>query len=73
MGMPVTQPSTITRKKSMAYIVSSFAAEESASVYILNVESKKLQTVIDMSGTIVSKLMALNRSVKVVVDTAVQL
>lgn len=36
-------------------------------------ESKKLHTVINMSSTTASELMAINRSVKVAVDTAIQL
>lgn len=42
MSMPVIQPGTITRDESVADIISSIAAEESAIDHILNAESEKL-------------------------------
>lgn len=47
MGMPVIQPGTMTREESVADIIDSIAAEESAIAHILNAESEKLQAVID--------------------------
>lgn len=73
MGMPVIQPGTITREESVADIISSIAAEESAIAHILNAESEKLQAIIDMPGTTASELMAANKSVKNTVDTVIRL
>lgn len=73
MGMPVIQPGTITREESVADIISSIAAEESAIAHILNAESEKLQTIIDMSGVTAEDLLAANRSVKATVDAVIQL
>lgn len=73
MGMPVINPGTITREESVADIISSIAAEESAIAHILNAESEKLQTIINMPDATVQDLMAVNRSVKNAVDTVIQL
>lgn len=73
MGMPVIQPGTITREESVADIISSIAAEESAIAHILNAESEKLQAIINMSDASAGDLMAANRSVKNTVDTVTQL
>lgn len=73
MGMPVIQPSTITREGSVANIISSIATEESAIAHILNAESEKLQTIINMPDATAQDLMAANRSVKTSVDTVIQL
>lgn len=73
MGMPVIQPGTITREESIADIISSIVAEESAIAHILNAESEKLQTIINMADASVSDLMAANQSVKKTVDTVIQL
>lgn len=73
MGMPVIQPGTITREESVADIISSIAAQESAIAHILNAESEKLQAIINMSDATASDLMAANRSVKTAVDTVIQL
>lgn len=73
MGMPVIQPGTITREDSVADIISSVAAEESAIAHILNAESEKLQAIINMPDVTAQDLMAANRSVKNAVDTVIQL
>lgn len=73
MGMPVIKPGTITREESVADIIDSIAIQESAIAHILNGESEKLQTIINMSNASASDLMAANRSVKNAVDTVIQL
>lgn len=73
MGMPVIKPGTITREESVADIISSIAAEESAIAHILNAESEKLLAIINMADASASDLMAANRSVKLAVDTVIQL
>lgn len=73
MGMPVIRPGTITREESVADIISSIAAQESAIAHILNAESEKLQAIINMPDASASDLMAANRSVKTAVDTVIQL
>lgn len=72
MGMPIIKPSTITRKDSIGNIISSMAEEESAIAHILNAESEKLEKVINNSTSTVEDLMAINRSVKTAVNTAIQ-
>lgn len=73
MGMPVITPGTITREESVADIISSVAAQESAIAHILNAESEKLQAIINMPDTTAQDLLAANRSVKMAVDAAIQL
>lgn len=73
MGMPVIQPGTITREKSVGDLISSIAAEESAIAHILNGESEKLQAVINMPDATAADLLAANRSVKSAVDTVIRL
>lgn len=73
MGMPVIRPGTITREESVADIISSIAAEESAIAHILNAESEKLQSIINMSDTTAGDLIITNRSVKNTVDAVIQL
>lgn len=73
MGMPVIRPGTTTREESVADIIESIAAQESAIAHILNAESEKLQAIINMPGTSAQDLMAANRSVKTAVDTVIQL
>lgn len=73
MGMPVIKPGTITREESVADIISSIAAEESAIAHILNAESEKLQAIINMPDTSATDLLAANRSVKTAVDTVIQM
>lgn len=73
MGMPVITPGTITREESVADIISSIAAEESAIAHILNAESEKLQAIINKPDATASDLLAANRSVKIAVDAVIQL
>ena len=73
MGMPVIQPGTITREESVADIISSIAAEESAIAHVLIAESEKLQAIINTPEATVQDLLAANRSVKTAVDTVIQL
>lgn len=73
MGMPVIRPGTITREESVADIISSIAAEESAVAHILNAESEKLEAVINNPAATADELLATNRSVKNAVDTVIRL
>lgn len=73
MGMPVITPGTITREESVADIISSVAAEESAIAHIINAESEKLQAIINMPDITPQDLLAANRSVKNTVDTVIQM
>lgn len=73
MGMPIIKPGTITREESVADIMESIAAEESAIAHILNAESEKLQQVINNPNATVNELMAINKSVKTAVDTIIRL
>lgn len=73
MGMPVIRTGTITREESVADIISSIAAEESAIAHILNAESEKLSFVIKNPTTTSDELLATNQSVKNSVDTVIRL
>ena len=73
MGMPVITPGTTTREESVGNIIESIALEESAIAHILNAESEKLQTIINMSDVSAQQLLAANKSVKNAVDTVIQL
>ncbi|MEG1523736.1 MAG: hypothetical protein RRZ24_08910 [Clostridia bacterium] len=64
MGMPIIQPSTITRGTAIGDIIQSVAIEEAAFAHILNAESEKLMAVINNSGASAQQLLAVNASVK---------
>lgn len=64
MGMPVIKPGTITREDAVGDIIESVSMEEKALAHILNAESEKLQTIINMPETTPEQLLAINQSVK---------
>lgn len=73
MGMPVITPGTSSREEAVADIINSIAMEEKSIAHILNAESEKLQTIINMPDATVQQLMAVNQSVKNAVDTVIRL
>ncbi|MEG2311468.1 MAG: hypothetical protein RSB72_02080, partial [Bacilli bacterium] len=68
MGMPIIKPGTITRGESIGNIIESIAYEESGIAHILNAESEKLNSIINMPNINFEQLIAANKSVKNTVD-----
>lgn len=64
MGMPVITPGGTTREQAVTDIIESVALQESAFSHIINAESEKMQTIIDMEGTTTEQLLRLNSSVR---------
>ncbi|MEG0297795.1 MAG: hypothetical protein RR620_13825 [Clostridium sp.] len=73
MGMPVIQPSNLTREDSVGDIIESIAMEEKTISHILNAESEKLNKIISMPNVTPQQLIAANKSVKATVDSIIQL
>ncbi|MEG0576629.1 MAG: hypothetical protein RSA91_05775 [Bacilli bacterium] len=73
MSMPVITPGTITRGESVGDIIESIAMEESGISHILNAESEKLNSVINMPNVTPDQLIAVNNSVKSTVDNVINL
>lgn len=73
MSMPVIIPSTTTRPQAITDIIESVALEQTALSHILNAEGEKLQKVIAMTGVTQAQLLAVNCSVKSMVNTITRL
>ena len=73
MGMPVITPGDRTGEQAITYLIESIAMQERALSHILNAESEKMQTVINMEGVTAQQLLQLNRSAEQMVNTATRL
>ena len=73
MGMPVITPGDRTGEQAITDLIESIAMQERALSHILNAESEKMQTVINMEGVTAQQLLQLNRSVEQMVNTATRL
>ena len=73
MGMPVNTPGDRTGEQAITDLIESIAMQERALSHILNAESEKMQTVINMEGVTAQQLLQLNRSVERMVNTATRL
>lgn len=73
MGMPVITPGDRTGEEVITDLIESIAMQERALSHILNAESEKMQTVINMDGVTTQQLLQLNRSVEQMVNTATRL
>ena len=73
MGMPVITPGDRTGEEVITDLIESIAMQERALSHILNAESEKMQTVINMDNVTAQQLLQLNRSVEQMVNTATRL
>ena len=73
MGMPVINPSDITREEAVGNLLESIAMEESAIAHILNAESEKINKVVSNPNSTVEDLLAANKSVKRTIDAIVRM
>lgn len=69
MGMPVITPSTTTRCQAITDIIESVALEQTALSHILNAEGEKIQAVVAMKNVTTDELLAVNASVKSMVNS----
>ena len=73
MGMPVIQPGVITRDDAIGNIIESIAMQEMSLAHILNVESEKLQKIINLDGATSDQILKANKSVKETINTIIRL
>lgn len=73
MGMPVITPGDRTGEQVITDLIESIAMQERALSHILNAESEKMQTVINMEEVSAQQLLQLNRSVEHMINTATRL
>lgn len=72
MSMPVIVPSTTTRPQAITDIIESVALEQTALSHILNAEGEKIQKIVSVATT-PEELLAVNESVKAMVNTIAKL
>lgn len=68
MGMPIIQPSNISRCQSITDIIQSVALEQAALAHILNAEGEKIQKIVALSDSPQEMLMV-NKSVNDIVNS----
>ncbi|MEM1483323.1 hypothetical protein V6615_00435 [Oscillospiraceae bacterium PP1C4] len=73
MGMPVIRPSTTTRCQAITDIIESVALEQTALSHILNAEGEKIQKVVAIVSATPDQLLAVNKSVKSMVNAITRL
>lgn len=73
MGMPVITPGDRTGEQVITDLIESIAMQERALSHILNAESEKMQSVINMEEVTAQQLLQLNRSVEHMINTATRL
>lgn len=73
MGMPTINSGNGTRNQAVTDMVTTVALEQAALSHILNAEGEKIQKVVANSDTSVDDLLAVNKSVKSMVNTITRL
>ncbi len=73
MSMPVIVASSTTRCQAITDIIQSVALEQTGLSHILNAEGEKIQAVIALEGVTAAEMLAVNKSVKSMVNTISQL
>ena len=73
MSMPVIVSSETTRCQAITDIIQSVALEQTGLSHILNAEGEKIQAIIAMEGVTAQEMLAVNKSVKSMVNTISQL
>ena len=73
MSMPIITPSTTTRSQAITDIIESVALEQTGLSHILNAEGEKIQAIIALKDVSAAELLAVNKSVKSMVNTISQL
>lgn len=73
MSMPVISHSAITRSQAIADIIESVALEQTGLSHILNAEGEKIQKVISTTSVTAPQMLAINKSVRCMVNTIAKL
>ncbi len=73
MSMPIIEGSTVLRCQAVTDIIESVALEQAALSHILNAEGEKLQAVIAMQDVTKDDLLAVNKSVRSMVESITRL
>lgn len=73
MGMPTFDTDSLTLEHVMGNIIESIAMEETALSHILNAESEKIMAVIEHSDVTPEQLLAVNLSVKNIINEIIRL
>ncbi len=69
MSMPVIVPSETTRCQAITDIIESVALEQTGLSHIINAEGEKIQAVLARPDVTVEEMLAVNKSVKSMVNT----
>ena len=72
-SMPIIVPSEVTRCQSITDMIQSVALEQTALSHILNAEGEKLQAIIAAPEAINAKILAANKSVRLMVESITRL
>ncbi len=73
MSMPVITPGEGTREQAITDLIESVAMQETALSHILNAEGEKMQAIIAMENVTPEQLLALNKSVELMVSVITRL
>ena len=73
MGMPVITPGEGTREQAITDIIQSIALQETALSHILNAEGEKMQAIIAAPNVTPEQLLALNKSVEMLINSVTRL
>lgn len=73
MSMPVIVASDTTRCQAITDTIESVALEQTGLSHIINAEGEKIQAVLALPGVTVQEMLAVNKSVKSMVNTISQL
>lgn len=73
MSMPVITPGEGTREQAITDLIESVAMQETALSHILNAEGEKIQAIIAMENVTPEQLLALNKSVELMVSVITRL
>lgn len=74
MGMPIIEPSEITKCQAITDIIESVALQQAALAHILNAEGEKIQKVVAKDSTATTcEILKVNASVKSMVDSITKL
>ncbi|MFR0822570.1 MAG: hypothetical protein ACLU84_00640 [Clostridia bacterium] len=71
--MPVITPGEGTREQAITDLIESVAMQETALSHILNAEGEKMQAIIAMENVTPEQLLALNKSVELMVSVITRL
>lgn len=73
MSMPVITPGTVSLNQAISDIILSVALEQTGLSHVLNAEGEKIQKIVNAPGATIDQMLAVNKSVKSMVNTVARL